>query len=176
MSKGRIQVDGSFADCVAAANGRLDLVSFNRGHNESQSIMASTVEQKQNATNDNDVVSTHDTSALIPDAQTTTVSTAQTRKAEQQERKATGIVSKATFMHYARSMGGCWVATWILLLFALAQAASLACVAFVGRWSQRSYMQQVRIGLVKVHQYSCTFYVYTNSLIPYLLLFFITRR
>ena len=65
-------------------------------------------------------------------------------KKEQEEKKVRGLISKSTFIKYARSMGGWGVVMWILFLFALSQAVSLACIAMIGRWSERSLEDQVR--------------------------------
>lgn len=130
MSKGRIKVDGSFKDCVAGADGKIDFVTFNeekRNHST-----------EENGTNKDELVQ------VIPSNEEIYESRQIVKKDDQQETKVSGVVSKDTFLRYAKSMGGLWVAIWIMALFALSQAASLASVAFVGRWSERPLEMQVR--------------------------------
>lgn len=133
ISEGRIKIDGTYADCVAGADGRLDYVTFNKGDSQSTTV---SIKIKHSPT-------TEETTFPTQNERNDTEATKQTRNSEQQETKVTGIVSKATFLHYARAMGGYGVATCLLLLLAICQAGSLVCVAFLGRWSQRSYIDQV---------------------------------
>jgi hypothetical protein len=131
MTDGKIEVDGSFADCVAAAEGKLDFVSHNEGDK---------AESKEKQSDES-------TSNVIEEDETRSKQKTPTLKVsnndEQAETKVRGLVSKATFLHYARSMGGWFVAVWILCLFTLSQTASLACIAMIGRWSELSLEQQV---------------------------------
>lgn len=140
MSQGKISVDGSFNDCIAAANGRLDSVLF---HNDgdttdeskklelSDSNTKKEEEKKEATTDDNKLPNIDDDDAKKP------------AKDNQEETKFEGLVSRATFMHYAKSMGGWGIALWAIILFAASQAASLACIAIIGRWSERSLEKQV---------------------------------
>lgn len=138
MSDGSIKVDGSFADCVAAANGKIDFVSFNDENQSDKSTRSTESIPTKEIAED---TATH----IIVEDQNhmDTKPKAKPSKDEQDEKKAKGVVSKATFMQYARSMGGWGMTSFIILLFALSQGASLASLAFLGRWSERPLEEQV---------------------------------
>lgn len=139
MSDGSIKVDGSFADCVAAANGKIDFVSFNEESQSDKTAWSTeSIPTKEIAEN----MATH----IIVEDQNDKMYTkpkAKASKDEQDEKRAKGVVSKATFIQYARSMGGWGMTSFIILLFASSQGASLASLAFVGRWSERPLEEQV---------------------------------
>jgi hypothetical protein len=127
MTDGKIEVDGSFADCVAAAEGELDFVSHNEGDK---------AESKEKQSDES-------TSNVIEEDETRRPTLTVSNNDEQAETKVRGLVSKATFLYYARSMGGWFVAIWLVCLFTLSQIASLACMAMIGRWSELSLEQKV---------------------------------
>lgn len=132
MSNCKIQVDGSFADCVAAADGKLDFVL----HNEGEKVQSKGKQLSDESMKD---VSKENTTRFEQKAPTLKTSS----NDEQVETTVRGLVSNATFLHYVHAMGGWFVVIWLLCLFALFQAASLACIVMIGRWSERSFEQQV---------------------------------
>ena len=109
----------------------LDFVSFHNGDK---------VESNERKINKKD---TQEDEALVKTS-TTAGRSENSRSGEQEEKKVEGLVSKDTFFQYARSMGGWGIAIFLIFLFVLSQATSLACVAMIGRWSERSFEQQVR--------------------------------
>ena len=131
MSNGNIKVDGTFADCIAIADGTLDFVSHHEG-DKAQSKTELTDEITK-------TVKDEDTLDQGKKESASEISS----KKEQDETKVKGVVSKATFLYYAGVMGGWTVAISLLLLFATSQAISLACIAMIGRWSERPIEQQV---------------------------------
>jgi hypothetical protein len=46
-----------------------------------------------------------------------------------------GVVSKDTYIHYVKAMGGIWVAVLLFVLFSATQASVLFTIITIGRWS-----------------------------------------
>ncbi len=145
MSDGKVAVDGSFTECVAAADGRLDSVMHHvqdnvetetKGNFENKGIEEpEKIQDEEKEEGEEEKEEGEEEKESLPEIKA---------KDEQGEKKARGVVSKETFFKYARSIGGCLVVTWLILLFAVSQAVSLACTAMIGRWSERSLEEQVR--------------------------------
>ncbi len=136
MKDGKLEVDGNFTECVAASGGHIDFVSHNEG-DKSDSDKDATDEDKEKP--DQTKVQKDDRRVVNVEKNDSKTSSAN----KQEEKKSIGIVSKATFFLYARSMGGWFVAAWLLLLFLVSQAASLVSIAMIGRWSERTLDRQV---------------------------------
>lgn len=139
---GKVEADGSFADCVASSGGHIDFVSQNAGADTEPTERAVSEEKqtKNDSIPDKMEKDQVDKIKIIKEATRNDTRTAN----EQQERKKKGLVSKTTFLCYAKSMGGWLTAIWLLILFILSQATSLASIAMIGRWSERTVEEQVR--------------------------------
>ena len=139
ICNGKVEVDGTFADCVASSGGHIDFVSQNDGTGPTEKTL---VEEKQTK---NDSIPDKTENNKVDEIEIKESTRNDTHTAnEQQERKEKGLVSKSTFLCYAKSMGGGLTAIWLLILFISSQATSLASIAMIGRWSEHTVEEQVR--------------------------------
>ena len=145
MCDGKLRVDGTFAECVASSSGLIDFVSQNAG-------CGVKTEKK-----DDEGLAQDKSANVYHDSQTNKVGvkSTETRNGinDQNETKEIGSVSRATFTRYAKSIGGFWVAMRLFALFILSQAASLAAIAMIGRWSERTPEKQVSTLAFVYHPY-----------------------
>ena len=125
VTKGVITKIGAYAECVAAANGQLaahvvdDAVDTLGSEKDTKSTTNKKVNDSLNVSNTNNEPST-----------------------DSQEDRESGEVRFETFVNYARSMGGYWVAVAMLFLFAITQASALVAIATMGRWAELSTERQ----------------------------------
>jgi len=132
ISGGELKCDGSFSDCIDASGGKLQYVSQNAedlstsGHSLGGTFHENEIsELNADIEDEGDEIFTS-----IPNI------------SSQDEKKFTGMVSRSTFIHYAKCMGGLWSAFGLLCIFILAQAAVLGNIAAIGRWSQLDPIEQ----------------------------------
>jgi len=134
VSDGMVQTDGTFSDCVAAANGALHFVT-QKSLDEDESRKESSIREKDSGEKNMLPATENNMSKQI-------FGKLKQKSSEQDEIKETGVVSKATFLHYMQCMGGPWVALYLLLLCTITQALALGSIAMIGRWSERPVEQQ----------------------------------
>jgi len=138
MSNGEIKHVGSFEDCVAASDGELHLVSHSAEEPGESSITSDEVEDS--AIDGNDVALQMETNE---DAVDIGMDEGKLVSDKQDETKFTGVVSNATFVHYAKSMGSIWLSVGLILLFTVTQVVALVGVAAIGVWSELDAVKQV---------------------------------
>lgn len=121
---------GSFDECVKNSEGELHFVSHN-------------AEELEDAVNVEDKNKPSKASQLNQGTVQAEAIRESSEPEEHQETKITGVVSKATFLHYAESMGGVWLVVGLLITFSIAQAMHLSNTVVVGRWSELDADDQV---------------------------------
>jgi ATP-binding cassette subfamily C (CFTR/MRP) protein 4 len=125
ISNGKVKSIGTFEDCVKNSDGTLHLVSHN----------AEDLEESIHN------VEAEDTDKPVKSSKVKNVSQKDpiqgaSKQVDQQETKITGVVTKSTFLHYARSMGGLMTVAGLLMIFLIASAMNLINTVVVGRWSE----------------------------------------
>lgn len=140
---GKVRADGAFSECVASSGGLLDFVSQNAGGGGADPDKKEDVDVEKDEKDSSDDPERKEVAVLVNQSKETNDDT--NAVSDQDEKKESGLVSRATFAHYARSMGGFWVAIWLFILFVLSQIASLAAIAMIGRWSERTLEGQVSV-------------------------------
>jgi hypothetical protein len=128
MLNGQLKHIGLFEECVAKSGGMLHLVSKNDDdggvisnleyHPRDQEILSNEKYDENDQLNPIGLCS------------------------DQKETKAQGVVTKETFMHYAKSTGSSLSAFLLLLLFIFTQIIQLVSIAVLGRWSEYSPSEQ----------------------------------
>lgn len=121
---------GSFDECVKNSNGELNYVSHNA---EGKAAVDHNTELSNTSHINAEEVTK---SEFVKEGETSN---------DQQETKFTGVVSKTTFIHYAKSMGGIWLVLGLLVCFAIAQLMHLSNTVVVGRWSELGAEDQVSL-------------------------------
>jgi len=160
MSDGKIKTIASFADCVAASDGKLHRVSYNTDVNDSTEdphpddtsttpapdrlILEEEVdtdsaddEPPQNASS-GDKDATPVTSKGVGNGNDSD------NEDNQEEVKVEGVVRRKTFLMYARATGSIPVVSALLVLFALTQLASLLSIVYIGRFSELTKEDQMK--------------------------------
>lgn len=127
MSKGSIACIGSYQDCVKASGGRLSLTSpTSDSPNEPEDV----IKPSSAPCTDIATVDTKD-----PTTPQESLSIANKEKHDS-EVSTSGVVKLKTFKNYVHAMpGGLPAGLFLLLVFCLTQGSVLACVAFIGKWS-----------------------------------------
>ncbi len=134
ISNGKMKKIGTFTECVALSEGKLHPVSYNSSELQSNKTAQDEDMDEDKGNVDipaSDVEPMNDTKDK-PEVLNT-----------QEETKFSGLVSRATFLHYARSMGSIWNSVLLLILFTITQAISLGSIVALGRWSELDPDQQV---------------------------------
>lgn len=136
ITDGELKCDGSFSNCIDASDGKLQYVLHNAEDlSNSGHSLGGTFHEYDDASDKLIVDKKEDEEAI----------TSNPNESSQDEKKLNGIVSRATFINYAKCMGGLWSAFGLLLIFVLAQAAVLGNIAAIGRWSQLDPIEQKSI-------------------------------
>ena len=130
VSNGELKHIGTFEECVTNSGGKLHLVSHNA--EESGEKAEITVEDEDSCP---DPLVIQEAKIKSPEAPKKSVLSDKTEN-NQEEKTITGVVTKATFLHYARSTGSLWWAFALMVLFLVTQALQLASIAMLGRWSE----------------------------------------
>ena len=119
VSGGKIETIGSYSDCVAATGGKLTAHAADGTVDTLETGEKSSPKKANNG----------EASEKIDNA----------NKAAQEskEDKVSGGVKIDTYKNYAKSMGGIWIATLLLLLFIITQGTVLCTVTMMGRWAER---------------------------------------
>ena len=125
MENGRISKAGSFDECLTITRDQSFVID------SEQDINLASNDEKADKSSSQEMVDFNSNSLAEPSEK------------NQQEVKASGVVSKETFLHYARAMGGLHSAMLLLALFFVTQGAVLVCIAMMGKWSERPKGQQV---------------------------------
>jgi ATP-binding cassette subfamily C (CFTR/MRP) protein 4 len=121
--QGRVGCIGSYEECVIASDGKLtahaadDTVDSLTEGLPVAPILVSGDNVEEEASEDVDV--------------------SKVGKASQdnKEMNTKGVVSKDTYIHYVKAMGGIWVAVLLFVLFSATQASVLFTIITIGRWS-----------------------------------------
>ena len=130
MSNGELKHIETFEECVANSGGELHRVSHNA--EESGEKFEITVEDEDSCSNQLVIQE-----AKVKSSEALRKSTMYVRSENNQEEiTITGVVTKATFLNYARSTGRIWWPFALVVLFIVTQALQLASIAMLGRWSE----------------------------------------
>jgi ATP-binding cassette subfamily C (CFTR/MRP) protein 4 len=127
MSKGRIACIGSYQDCVEASEVGPSLASPTsdspKGDEELISSTDAVVED----------IATVDTNDPTTPQESSSIAS---KEKQDSEVSTSGVVKMKTFKNYVQAMpGGLPVGLLLLLVFCLTQGSALACIAFIGKWS-----------------------------------------
>ena len=139
IDNGTLKHIGSFESCVAKSGGKLHLVSQNSEC--SSEDLTKLMDEKS-------ITSPSEPFEEKKEEKDTTANKESTPRNDQDEKKITGVVTKATFMNYARSTGSIWLAVGLILLFIITQILQLASIAYFGRWSEYDTSEQKSIDIV----------------------------
>lgn len=128
---GKIETMGSYQDCIAAAGEKLT------SHSSDSAVDMlsedSCTDKASPPTND----------AVSDEGKTAdTALTSGKVVVDSKEDKAAGVVRFDTYIHYARAMGGVWVAVLMLLLFCITQTSVLVTITTMARWAERPAAEQ----------------------------------
>jgi len=142
---------GTFEDCVKNSDGTLHLVSHNAEDLE-ESIHNVEAEDTDKPVK----------SSKVKNASPKDPIQGASKQVDQQETKITGVVTKSTFLHYARSMGGLMTVAGLLMIFLIASAMNLINTVVVGRWSELDAESQVRFCPQYLSFFIFSFFIHSN--------------
>ncbi|KAL3796991.1 hypothetical protein ACHAW5_002761 [Stephanodiscus triporus] len=129
MSGGRIACVGSYQTCVEASDGKLTFAAQHHSSNDLvklDSSEAKPIDLREEATSS---VTTLDKEG-DPESSDGNID-------DHKEVRVVGEVKRTTFLNYLRAMpGGIISGILMMILFTATQAAVLACIATLGRWSE----------------------------------------
>ncbi|CAJ1947757.1 unnamed protein product [Cylindrotheca closterium] len=120
VTNGKIGKIGSYAECVAAANGKLT------AHSADDAVDTLSADPK---TASSTVEAKDELFEIAPSTNG--------KVNDNKEDSNTGEVKLDTFLNYFRAMGGLGIGFGLFLLFTVTQAAVLVAVAMMGRWAER---------------------------------------
>lgn len=145
LSDGELKHVGTFEECVAKSEGKLRLVSHNMDVVDGADLVEKDVIPDRIA-----IMEAEDKSLLkaSKDVELNEMVEPDNNENSQKEKKHTGVVTKATFLHYARSAGSVWLAFLLLLIFLITQVLQLGAIAMLGRWSEYSPERQRSASIV----------------------------
>jgi ATP-binding cassette subfamily C (CFTR/MRP) protein 4 len=130
MAKGRIQLLGSYTECVAVSEGKILVAAHTSDDRAQQTVKHKEVgpsnqfEEKVEEVAE-DIVTSSDNDHL--------------------EKRKTGLLQFETYIIYAKAMGGVFIGCLLFLLFTATQGTLLVCIAALGKWAERSPEDQVRV-------------------------------
>ena len=139
MSGGRIAQVGSFVDCIHASNGKLHMVVQNTNEVEEDSSTPSEDTPLPS------FIKADYVSSASKESEKDLTSSADT---QMMETKASGEISRGTFVSYSRAMGGYVVVSSLLILFTVTQASTISSILVMGRWAQRSILRQKDVNII----------------------------
>lgn len=135
VSAGKVTCVGSYVECVEASGGQLkahhtadDAVDSFTGDGSEE--MSGTVADEDEA---DDKINEKDTVLQVED---------------NKEMSVQGLVSFGTYLNYMRAMGNIWVAIGLVLLFCVTQAALLLLIIYMGKWAEKSPVEQSDMDIV----------------------------
>jgi len=131
MANGRVECDGTYAECVSASGGKLTKSAHNA---EDELHSNDAMDARGSDTSTTLTESTGNFENKFTDNLGTT--NAKSSK-DNEEMKAQGVVRMDTFITYARAMGGLTVALFLLFAFSVTQASVLGTIAVLGIWSEQ---------------------------------------
>eukprot|EP00550_Attheya_septentrionalis_P002538 CAMPEP_0198285332 /NCGR_PEP_ID=MMETSP1449-20131203/4662_1 /TAXON_ID=420275 /ORGANISM="Attheya septentrionalis, Strain CCMP2084" /LENGTH=1282 /DNA_ID=CAMNT_0043982737 /DNA_START=271 /DNA_END=4119 /DNA_ORIENTATION=+ len=128
MAKGRIQLLGSYNECVANSEGKILVTAHTSDDRKQQTVKHTEVgpsnqfEAKAEEVAE-DIVSSSDNDHL-------------------KKSKGSKRAERETYMTYANAMGGVFVGCLLCILFTLTQGTLLVCIAAIGKWAERPPQDQ----------------------------------
>jgi ATP-binding cassette, subfamily C (CFTR/MRP), member 4 len=120
MVAGKVQCVGSYTECVGASDGKLTAHAPDSSvENVAAHLPVKTMGVTSIVALDDKLDEKNETDDDV------------------KEQNVTGLVRTATFLSYARAMGGVWKACLLILLFIITQGSVLITIAVLGRWAER---------------------------------------
>lgn len=123
---GALKHIGSFETCVEKSKGKLHLVNNSEC---SQEDLTKLLDEKRKESNSK-------TTEVKKEDGHSAIGEGAIPKNSQVEKKFDGVVTKTTFLNYARSMGSIWHFIGLICLFVITQVLMLVSMAFFGFWSE----------------------------------------
>ena len=142
MASGRIEFTGSYQDCVKASGGRLSLAppasDSPKEHEELSKPSTDPGVSVKEVTNDPNTATPLESSSIA------------SKKKQDSEVSASGVVKMKTFKSYMQAMpgGGLSAGLALLLVFCVTQGSALTCIAFIGQWSNLPADKQWSVSII----------------------------
>jgi ATP-binding cassette, subfamily C (CFTR/MRP), member 4 len=127
IMNGRVQCEGSYAECVEASGGKLTSHNAADGDHKKEDVLNGRNEMAE----------------IEPLTMTDKLEEQfAIDRADHKEINVESSVQLGTYLNYMRAMGGVWVGLFLFALFAVTQGSVLVTMVTIGKWAERSPDEQ----------------------------------